>query len=67
MILFSGHDYTLIDLMSTLGVFESVRRRPVYGSAIIIELHKDLNSSHFVKVGSGNRSLSEGVYARGLL
>ena len=54
MILFSGHDYTMTHLMRTIGLYDSVRRRPGYASALMIELHKNGlgngSDSYFIKV-----------------
>jgi len=42
-VMLSGHDITMVDLLNTLGVYNM--KIPYYASALMMELHKDLNNT----------------------
>lgn len=50
MLMYSAHDSTLERIMNTMGVFQP--HCPPYASALIIELHQDLNKDYYIEVYS---------------
>lgn len=43
IVIYSGHDVTLVSLMRALGVIDETSRKPDYGAAFGIELHQGYN------------------------
>lgn len=65
LILISGHDSTLIKLLTALNV--QINYLPSYAAAIFIEILKDKNNKEFVRIIYENQILKVGLYKEELI